>query len=83
MVINLEEILYGSKDILKIAICSYAVGFVVGFSGKAIGGDVEKTASFILPFLDLTMGHASPYLIPYSLGVVTNYFEKILNEINF
>jgi hypothetical protein len=83
MVRKLEEMLDRCRDIAKIAVCSYSVRFFVGYGGEFIGGDFEKTVPFVLPFMDLTMGKISPYAIPYALGVMTNYSEKILNEINF
>lgn len=59
--------------IASLTIVSYLMGLTAGAIGKQIGGDCKYVVPAFLPAMDLMWGHPSPYLIPYALGVATNY----------
>ncbi len=77
MVKILEEIIdvvsSEGKMIVGITVGSYLLGLTTGAIGKTIGGEWKYVAPSTLPTMDLIMGKISPSIIPYSLGVLTNY----------
>ncbi|MBW2973447.1 hypothetical protein KY346_03575 [Candidatus Woesearchaeota archaeon] len=71
---TLERILRteGGK-IASLTIASYLLGLTTGAVGKEVGGAWEYVFPACLPLCDLLVARPSPYLIPYALGVATNY----------
>jgi len=63
--------------IVSLTIVSYLMGLTAGAIGKQVGGDGKYVIPALLPAMDLMQGQTSPYLIPYALGVATNYPVQI------
>jgi len=71
---TLESILRTEgKKIAGLTIASYLLGLTISAVGKQVGGDGKYVIPALLPAMDLMQGQTSPYLIPYVLGVATNY----------
>ncbi len=82
MIEKLEKILEYAKtkgkNVIGIALGSYLLGLSTGAIGKGIGEDYKYIIPAVLPVMDLTMGKINLYyLIPYVLGISTNYTEEI------
>ena len=63
--------------IASLTAVSYVMGLTAGAVGKQIGGDGKYAIPALLPAMDLMWGRPSPYLIPYAVGVATNYSARI------
>ncbi|MBS3066993.1 hypothetical protein J4205_04150 [Candidatus Pacearchaeota archaeon] len=70
-----------AKDVIADIIISYLLGLTTGGVGKFIGGDYKYVIPAFLPVTDLFAGRISPYLIPYTLGVATNYPNQVYETI--
>jgi hypothetical protein len=63
--------------IASLTIASYLLGLTAGAVGKQIGGDWKYAIPAGPVVSDLMFGHITPYIIPYALGVATNYPTKV------